>query len=189
MDKDEELELIKSSQKGDLKAFEILARKYQHIVFTLAMRILKNKHDAEDLSQDVLIKVFNSMHQYKASSPFGAWVYRITYNESINKYRKTKRVRETRELNESMNENWDETKNVLDSIESQERKAIILNAFNQLEESDRFLMMSYYFEELPIKEICDITSLSESNVKIKLYRSRKILKSILSKSLMKETIS
>ena len=188
MDKDEELEWIKSSQNGDLVAFGKLATKYQNQVYTLAMRLLKNKHDAEDLSQDVLIKVFNSISQYKSHSPFGAWIYRITYNESINKIRKTKRNRETHELNDNSGSNWVDTKNALKTIETEERKEIILTALDKLSEIDRFLIMSYYFEELPIKEISDITGLSVSNIKIKLHRSRKVLSEFLNKSILTESL-
>jgi len=186
MERDEETEWILAAQNGDIGAFGKLAAKYQNMIFTLAKRILNNKHDAEDLSQEVLIKLFKSLPQYKAQAAFGAWVYRITYNESLNKIRKKKRNKETYDVTENEKENWTETKNVLDTIEAKDRKAIITDALDQLAESDRFLIMAYYFEELPIKEISDMTSLSESNIKIKLHRSRKSLFNILNTPILKE---
>ncbi len=188
MHKDEELILIQSSQKGDIKAYGKLATKYQDMIFTLAVRMLKNRQDAEDLCQEVLIKIFKCISQYQSFSAFGAWVYRISYNECLNRIRKDKRNRETYDVSVNEKENWTETTNVLDSIEAQEKKAIIINALDELSEDDRFIIMAYYFEELPIKDICEITDLTESNIKVKLHRSRKQLYRILKNPQLKENL-
>jgi RNA polymerase sigma-70 factor (ECF subfamily) len=188
MDRDQESDWIRSSQNGDTIAYGKLVNKYQNMVYTLSLRMLKNNQDAQDLCQEVFIKVYRSLNQFSGSSAFGAWLYRITYNESLNNIKKLKRSRETFDVTENEKENWTETKNVLDSIQENDRKSIILKALDQLSTSDRFLILAYYFDELPIKEICSITNLTESNVKIKLHRSRKVLHKILNKPALKENL-
>lgn len=188
MNKDQESVWIEASQNGDIRAFGKLAQAYQDMIFTLASRLLNNQHDAEDLCQEVLLKIFMTIGQYKATAPFGAWVYRITYNESINRIRKLKRNKESYNIDTNLRENWVETSNVLNDIEEKERKELIVSALNKLPEEDRLLIMGYYFEELPVKELARVTDLSESNIKIKLFRSRKYLYQLLSVPSVKEKL-
>ncbi len=188
MQSDQETKWILASQKGDVKAFGLLASKYQDTIYTLCRRMLKNNADAQDLCQDILIKMFKNISQYQNHSPFGAWVYRIGYNESINKLRKLKRSSEHMEALVNEREHWVETSNALKTLEKIEKKKVLIDAIHQLQESDRFLIMAYYFEELPIKEISAIIDLTESNIKIKLHRSRKQLHGILSASSIKENL-
>ncbi|MBT8229072.1 MAG: RNA polymerase sigma factor [Bacteroidia bacterium] len=188
MNKEQETVWIEASRNGDIQAFGKLAKAYQDMIYTLAYRLLNNQHDAEDLCQEVLLKIFRTIGQYKATAPFGAWVYRITYNESINRIRKLKRNKESYNIDTNLRENWVETSNVLNNIEEREKKKILLSALNKLPEEDRLLIMGYYFEELAVKELVEMTRLSESNIKIKLYRSRKFLFQILSVPSVKEKL-
>lgn len=185
---DQEHIWIKASKQGDIKAFEKLAKSYQDMIYTLCYRILKNKDDANDLCQDVLIKMFRNIHQYEVQSPFGAWVYRICYNESINKIRKLKKAKENQDHYENQRENWLDTSNALNEMQKTEKKEILINAINQLPEPDSFVLLAYYFDELSVKEISEITDLSIGNIKVKLHRCRKLLYNYLSQPAIKEQL-
>ena len=188
MTADNESQWISQAQSGDLKSYSKLATKYQDMIFTLALRMLKNKQDAEDTCQDVLIKIYKNIKLYKSHAPFSAWVYRICFNESINKIRKLKSSREDSDEHINSREDWIETNNILDSFDVSDRKNTIIQAMDSLSDENRFLVMAYYFEELSIKEIEKITELSISNIKIKLHRARKQLYKILSKPAIKERL-
>lgn len=188
MNEEQELQLIKAAQNGDTQAYGKLASQYQNMVFTLCMRMQNNREDAEDICQEILVKVFQRINKYSHQAPFGAWLYRLSYNENINMIRKNKRLGHTVDVTENEKENWTDTKNVLDTIEASERKEIILRALDTLGEVDRYLIMAFYFEELPIKEISVATGLTESNIKIKLHRSRKAMYAALNHPVLKENL-
>ncbi len=176
-----ELDYINKAKDGDIDAYGIIAESYNDMIYTLAMRILNNREEAEDLCQEILIKLFKTLHKYKAQAPFGAWVYRISYNETINKYRSLKRHRGVFEPTSEHTDVRAETSLVDDKMQHSERKMIILEALSSLSVQDKFLVHGFYFDDIPIKELAVITGLTESNIKIKLHRSRKKLFELLNK--------
>ena len=91
MNPEQEKVWIEKSKKGDLNAYGMLVRQYQDMVFNLCLRLLNNRHDAEDLSQEILIKLFKVIPKYEERAPFSAWIYRVAYNEGLNKIRSLKR--------------------------------------------------------------------------------------------------
>ena len=184
----EEPDLIIAAQKGDIKAFEELAKRYQQMIFTLAMRIMKHREEAKDLSQEVLMKIYKNINQFRAESNFGAWIYRITYNTAINKIRKLSNQKLESSIEDVKYENWEEINNVLDEIEKKEKRKTILEALSQLNELDNYLIHAFYFDEISIRELSEISGLSESNIKVKLYRIRKTLYKILSKPALKSKL-
>ena len=188
MNSEQEKVWIEKSKKGDLQAYGMLVNQYQDMVFTLCVRLLNNRHDAEDLSQEILIKLFRVIHKYEEKAPFSAWVYRVSYNEGLNKIRALKRKRETLSIEDNDNLDWVETKNVLESMTLDEQKDKVLNTINSLKEDERFIVMAYYYEDIPLKEIASIMSLSESNVKIKLHRVRKQLALKLNENILNDIV-
>ncbi|MBK7096875.1 MAG: sigma-70 family RNA polymerase sigma factor [Saprospiraceae bacterium] len=91
----EDIILIEKTLSGDLNSFEQIVRKYNSIVFTLALRILKNREEAEETAQDVFLKAFKSLRSFNSKSKFSTWIYRIAYNESVNRLRSQKKYSET----------------------------------------------------------------------------------------------
>jgi len=73
-------ELIRLSQQGDIDAFEQLISKYQQKVYTIAYRLMGNPHDASDLAQEALIKVFKSIKSFRGDAAFSTWLYRVVIN-------------------------------------------------------------------------------------------------------------
>ena len=82
-------EVIKLILQGDKEKFRILVEKYQQMVFRTCMGFLHNKDDADDLTQDVFIQVYQSLPRFKGESAFSTWIYRIAVNASLNKIRKS----------------------------------------------------------------------------------------------------
>ena len=179
---------IERSVKGDLQAYGMLVKQYQDMVYTICLRMLSNQQDAEDLSQEILIKLYKVLHKYEAKAPFAAWVYRVAYNEGLNRIRSLKRKAYTVAIEDNENQDWAETKNMLDELALEEQKSMILEAIDSLKEDERFIVMAYYYDSVPLKELASIMNLTESNVKIKLHRARKQLAGKLNSCILNDIV-
>ncbi|MEM9362334.1 MAG: RNA polymerase sigma factor [Bacteroidota bacterium] len=172
--------LIESTLNGDAKAFANLVKKYQHYVYTLVVRMIKVKEEAEEVAQDVFIKAYRSLKDFKGDSKFSTWLYRIAYRTALDHIRKNKKRQKTHELLEEITKsNVHLGDTPLERIQKVERKEHVKKCIAQLSESDAAVVTLFYFEELSIKEIGTITQLTEDNIKVKLHRSRKKLFELL----------
>jgi RNA polymerase sigma-70 factor (ECF subfamily) len=143
------------------------------------LRIIKIREEAEEVAQDAFIKAYESLSTFRGESKFSSWLYSIAYRKALDRLRKNKKYMAF-ELNEEITEgNFEIIENALGYLEDQERKQIIQECISQLPEDDAAIIMFYYFEDQSVKEIAVITGLSEDNIKIKLYRSRKKLFTLL----------
>ena len=180
--------LIDKVLNGDTNAFGELVDRYQNFVFTIAIRILKVSEEAEEVAQDSFIKACDSLKSFRGDSKFSTWLYRIVYHKSLDRIKMNKRHR-TYEINEEItDDSLDHIENGLEFMLSKERSGIIKKCIDQLPEEDAAIITLYYFEEQSVKEISKVTDLTEDNIKIKLYRSRKKLFSLL-ESYIKPEIS
>ncbi len=84
----EEQGLVQRAQKGDLSAFRELVERYKKKMYYLAFDLTGSHHDAEDLSQDVFIKAYHGIHQFRGEAKFESWLYRIMVNTCISQKRK-----------------------------------------------------------------------------------------------------
>jgi len=170
-----DIELIKAVRTGDLAAFSQIIDKYQHMAFTLANGIVKNKQEAEEVTQDAFFKAYKALDKFKGNAVFSTWLYRIIYNTAISKLRSRKP--ETSDL-DSREVNQQEsliTDNSINQLETKERKKVLKMALSRLKEEDAFILILYYYKEQSIEEIGEATGLSKSNIKVKLHRGRKQL--------------
>ncbi|SDS02998.1 RNA polymerase sigma factor [Gramella sp. MAR_2010_147] len=180
--------LIDKVLKGDTNAFGELVARYQNFVFTIAIRILKVTEEAEEVAQDSFIKAYDSLASFRGDSKFSTWLYRIVYHKSLDRIKMNKRHRTYEIIEEITDDSLDHIENGLEFILSEERTEIIKKCIDQLPEEDAAIISLYYFEEQSIKEVSMVTDLTEDNIKIKLYRSRKKLFSLL-KGYIKSEIS
>ncbi|HRW12769.1 MAG TPA: sigma-70 family RNA polymerase sigma factor [Syntrophomonas sp.] len=168
---------------GDMAAFEELMNRYKRSIFTIAYRMMGNYHEAEDISQEVFVTVYNKLYQYDSTKKFGPWIHRIAVNTCISTLRKRNRV---------VSISFDETyvpANELDLhdlyedpqvlIEQQELQAEIEEALLELPESYRMVLILRYQLDLKNQEIAEIIGVSRENVDVKIHRARKALRKIL----------
>ena len=166
---------IDKIQAGETDCFAVLLERYSQPVFSLIVKVIGCREDAEELTQDVFLKVFRSLNTFQGESRFSTWLYRIAYNTAISAVRKKKLE-------------WisiDETplKDVTDEAfgaglieNSNEVQLVCLEkALNQLLPGERALILFFYMQEKSIEEIAVITGYSVANVKTKLFRIRKKL--------------
>ncbi|MEZ4778602.1 MAG: RNA polymerase sigma factor [Flavobacteriaceae bacterium] len=172
-------QLIENTLQGNTQAFSILVERYQNYVFTIAIQIVKHREEAEEVAQDSFIKAFEALSTFRGESKFSSWLYSIVYRKSLDRIRKNKSSR-TLELVEEITEaDTEDIENALHYLQLEERNELLKKSMEQLPEEEASIVSFFYFEELSIKEISEITQLTEDNVKIKLFRSRKKLFNLL----------
>lgn len=171
----EEEKVIKAVQQGDSAAFKVLVDNYKDMVYTLCIRMTKNSIIAEELTQDSFLKAYRSINSYRFESKFSTWLYRIAYNTCISSFRK--QSLDEVELNDYSHESSD--KSGLKILEEKDRNQLLKELILTLKEDEQVIIQLFYLEELSIKEICDVTSLSESNVKVKLHRTKQKLRAYI----------
>jgi RNA polymerase sigma-70 factor (ECF subfamily) len=158
------------------------------MVFTLTIRIVKNREEAEEVSQDVFVKAYKNLKNFKGESKFSTWLYKIAYYASLDVLKRNKRQISSENIDAIRERNIGNTDDSLKFLYDGERKQIINDALLKLSEDERVIITLYYFEELPIKEISKVVDLSEDNIKIKLFRSRKKLAELLKNVIEPNTI-
>jgi len=175
MSKTADIALVKSIRAGDATAFAQVIDKYQHMAFTLANSIVKNKQEAEEVTQDAFFKAYKAIDNFKGEAELSTWLYRIVYNTAISKIRVRKPQTTDLDSKEAIATDALNFNENLNRLEQQERKKILKKALGRLKEEDAFIVILYYYKEQSIDEIEQATGLGKSNVKIKLHRARKQL--------------
>lgn len=175
--------------KGDANAYAFLVEKYKTMVFTLALKMVKIREEAEEISQDTFIKAYKNLSKFKGDSKFSTWLYKIAYRNCLDSLKKNKEKYQTDTIDEITIHKIKATEGILEGIERKERAVVINKCMLQLPEDERSILWMFYFEELSLKEIIDITDLSEANVKVKLHRARKRLLSIVKTNVEPELIN
>ena len=180
--------IINQILEGDTNAFSVLVDRYKDLVFTLAIRMVKNREEAEEVSQDTFIKVYKSLNKFKGNSKLSTWIYKVAYNTCLDRLKKIKREYNVVTIDEYTEHQVKTLDNALDQMEAQEHKDKIQHCLHMLPSDDSFLLTLYYFEELSLEEISKVVNLTANNVKVKLFRSRKKLTTILKEQLEPEII-
>lgn len=177
-------ELIEKINSGNTQAFKELIEKYQGVVFRTAMGFVHSKADADDLTQEVFIRVFESLHSFKGKAEFSTWLYRITANCSINFIKRNSKNRLLLSLENIFNY-YSNEKTPLEQLEAAERDRLIKVAIDRLPTSQRTAFVLSRYEELPQKEVAHIMNKSEGAVEQLLQRAKGNLQKKLDKTVGK----
>lgn len=181
----DEQKIIEMVQQGNTNAFSYLVNKYQDVVYSIALKVLKNRDDAEEMAQESFIKAYRSIRSFQGKAKFSTWLYSITYNTCISQARK-KKIPSTQIDNLPVSD--EEDTDAFTGIMEENRSRYLEMALKQLPEEDYTLIILYYYEDQSIDDVSKITGLTESNVKIRLFRARKKLHTLM-KSMEKEIYS
>jgi RNA polymerase sigma factor (sigma-70 family) len=172
---------IEQVLSGNPGAFAYIVDHHKDKAFNLAFRICGNREDAEEIAQDSFLKAFRSLNGFKMKSSFATWFYRIVYNTSISYVRVRKKGILSLEdfpadATDFIGDNSNE-----DNAEKEYRNALIGFALQKINEEERGLITLYYYEEMNTDEISDITGISKSNIKVRLFRARQKMIDIVEK--------
>ncbi|WP_339842802.1 RNA polymerase sigma factor SigX [uncultured Halopseudomonas sp.] len=157
-------------------AYEELMRRYQRTLFNVCARYLGNERDADDVCQEVMLKVLHGLRQFEGKAKFKTWLYSITYNECITQYRKEKRKR--RLLDALSLDPQEEESPELDATQVTDRVSLDrwLVHVNQV---DREILVLRFIAELEFQEIADIMRMGLSATKMRYKRALEKLRSHL----------
>ncbi|MFM9988715.1 MAG: RNA polymerase sigma factor [Flavobacterium sp.] len=174
--------------EGNSNAFAVLVDRYKDLVFTLSYKMVKNREEAEEISQDTFIKIFKSLNKFKGESKFSTWVYKITYNTCLDRLKKNKKENSVVYIEDFSEHQVKAIETVFDTIDEKERNQRIQDCLLLLPSEDAFLLTLYYFDDQSIEEIAKVVDSNANNIKVKLFRSRKKMASILKERLEPEIV-
>jgi RNA polymerase sigma-70 factor (ECF subfamily) len=172
-----ENEIIKQVLGGDHQAFAALVNRYQNYVYTLVLRMVKSREDAEEVAQDVFVKAFRSLKDFRGESKFSTWLYTIANTSSITFLRKKKL-----DVQSLDNENTFDLADSVDSgfranlVEQKSKQAMVNSAIAMLSPEDAEVITLFYKNEQSLQEIAQILKLEPNTVKVRLHRARTRLK-------------
>ena len=170
----EDIQLIKQAQKGDALAFEQLIYQYDRQVLNIALSFRYDEEDAKDIYQEVFLRVYNGLKNFKFKSEFSTWLFRITTNVCITY--KEKKERHTHDsLDREVSREEDETRTLSDMIQgddsaddlavNSEHAEYIQSALNILPPQQRMAFTLKYFDGYKIKEISKMMQCKEGTIK------------------------
>lgn len=166
---------IREILKGDSGSFSQLVEKYSHLAFSLSMKILNQREDAEEAAQDAFIKAYNSLGSFQNSATFKTWFFRIVYNTSISRLRTRKNTEVKIEDVKISDAEIQSTESAMVQLNTNDRQKYLQAGLERLDPEERALLKMYYYDDFSMEEVSSITGLTVSNVKVKIHRSRKQL--------------
>jgi len=173
--------------EGDRNAFAYLVDKYKTMVYSLALRLVKDREEAEEISQDAFIKAYQSLASFKGKAKFSSWLYRIVYNTAISKLRKQPAGRVSLDESTISDTLYVDSKENYDTLSAGERKKYLEKALDSLDSDEKMFVILYYYEDQDLDEIASIAGLTKTNTKVKLFRARKKMLTVLQSYLKEET--
>jgi RNA polymerase sigma-70 factor (ECF subfamily) len=191
-----DLDLVHASKNGDVAAFEQLVKRYDRKLLRIAQSVTHNTEDARDAVQDVFLKVFQNLGQFREESQFSTWLFRITVNQSLMKVRKQRAIREV-SLDQDFQADVDMLPmEVIDWAPNPEQlywaselRLILINALSELELISRTVFVLRDIEGLSTDQTADVLNLSPTAVKARLWRSRLQLREYLNRYFGKQADS
>ncbi|HEY9124544.1 MAG TPA: RNA polymerase sigma factor [Bacteroidales bacterium] len=174
--------LLEHIKNNNEQAFVRLVEAYNGMVFQLAFSFLKNTEEAEDLTQDVFLSVYENIGQFRNESSLKTWIYRITVNKSLNRQRKLKWCRFFRPIGSVPSDDKNlitEDTNPQYAVLNKELKAKLTNAIDNLPERQRTAFTLYKYQDLGHQEIAEIMGLSVSAVESLIHRAKQNLQAAL----------
>ena len=182
-----DIEIISRVLKGEQQAYAELVKRYQNYVFTLTLRFIKSREDAEEVSQDIFVKAYRSLADFRGESKFSTWLYTIVNTTCITFLRK-KRL----DVQSLDNEKVFETVENQDSgfnanqVERKSRANMVNRSISMLNYDDSEILTLFYKAEQSLEEISQILGLEPNTVKVRLHRARQRLKTMMESSFNEE---
>lgn len=177
---DQDYEVIQRILGGEKKAYAELVERHKDKAMTLALKMLKNREDAEEALQDAFVRVFHALPRFEWKSSFSTWLYRIVYNVCATELGK-RNEQQTLSINDD-----DESGNALEvvsdeippdvALESSELGAIVLEEIDKLPDAYGPTFALFFIQDMSYEEIVEVTGLPLGTVKARLFRARILLR-------------
>lgn len=180
-------EIISRILQGDKQAYAELVKRYQNFVFTICLRYTSSREDAEEIAQDIFVKAYRCLSDFRGDSKFSTWLYTIVNTTCITFLRK-KRL-ETHSLDDervfAVADNMDGGMRA-NQVEQKSRIAMVNEAIQLLSPDDAKIITLFYKGEQSLEEIGEIMGIEPNTIKVKLHRARVRLKEKMEKHFAQE---
>lgn len=175
--------LIEKSKNGDLEAFELLVRRYESKVYTVAYRFLGNHADASDLAQETFLRLYQALPRFRGDSSFMTWLYHITANACRDEIRRQQRYHVVSLDAETGNNGTQAISQVPsrapspeEAAEQKEFSEVVQLCLNNLSEEHRLVLVMREIQDMSYEEIANVLKCSLGTVKSRLSRARQVFK-------------
>jgi RNA polymerase sigma-70 factor (ECF subfamily) len=167
------INLIERACDGDEHACQKLLNLYKGRIFSYVYRMVRNYHDAEDITFDTFIRCFKALHRFDRTKQFSTWLFTIAHNLVIDFFRKNKQEYEYFDEQHAVKDDFVQRYEIKKKLEKIER------ALTQLPPSDREIVILFHKEEYSYQEISEIVKLPVTTIKTRLHRARKKLQQLV----------
>ena len=165
---------IQKIKEGDKAAFGQIFDHHKNSVINLAFRFTKSKEAAEDIAQDVFIKIYEGRVDFDPKAKFTTWLYRVTVNASIDFTRRRKFTPFSLDVKEDFKD--PQIRSTGEMLKEEEMKALVQSEIHKLPEKFRSPILLYQFDEMPYREIAKILGITEKAVERRIYHAKEILR-------------
>lgn len=170
--------------EGDKEAFRYFIKHYQSMAMSIAIPLVKDRVDAEDVVQSAFINAFKRLGSFQQDALFSSWFYKIVVNEGLQFLRKKKQRRRLASGLDVAESELVTFNNAVQSIDQQEQQKRVAHALQQLNPKESLVLNLHYLHDQSLAEIVDTTGFTLSNVKVLLHRGRKSFASLFTHSNM-----
>jgi RNA polymerase sigma factor (sigma-70 family) len=180
-------EIISKVLAGDQQAFAALVERYQNYVFTLVLRFTANREDAEEISQDIFVKAYRCLADFRWDSKFSTWLYTIVRTSCITFLRKNKLETVSLDIEKNIFQiERRESSFKANLVEGKSRRQMVNEAIQMLSPDDAQIITLFYQAEQSLEEIGMILGMEPNTIKVKLHRARHRLKEKMEKYFIHE---
>jgi RNA polymerase sigma factor (sigma-70 family) len=179
-----DLELVETFKHGDVRGFNELVRRYQEKVYWIARRMVSTHEHADDITQDVFIRVYGSLKAFRGDSSLYTWLYRITTNVALNSVRKQK-VREFLRLEDMRDSIAHADEGPSEQLDQKELDHVLNNAIKRLPPKQKLVFTLRYYDEMPYEEMAKILKKSVGGLKANYFHALKKIQTVIQKELAK----
>jgi RNA polymerase sigma factor (sigma-70 family) len=178
----EENDLIDQILAGKEEPYARLVDHYKSYAFTIALKILNNRADAEEAAQDAFIKAFHYLKSFNRKARFSTWLYRIVFNTAVSYKRKNRHVL-------SSIEHHDRAGDAEEGMEKDDKQVFVAKAMEHLNEADRLAIQLYYIKEFSLDEVAELMGQNMNTLKVRIHRARQRLADELKRILKEEALT
>lgn len=180
----EENRLLDRILGGEESVYATLVDQYKSYAYTIALKILNSKPDAEEAAQDAFVKAYHYLKSFNRQARFSTWLYRIVFNTAISYRRKNKVQFQT--IDNMPIEYQSESGK---SLERNDKEVFVKMAMEKLSEGDRLAIQLYYIQEFSLEEVAGILNQPVNTVKVRVHRARQRVGDELKKILKEEALT
>lgn len=174
-----EKQLVEDFIKGDEKSFNLIAGKFQKDIYWHALRMLGSHDDADELTQEVLIVIYNKLNTFKFNSSLSTWIYKITSTRAIN-FIKRKKIKTLFRLGDTNEKELHGSASIIKNFEDKEKVEMVNKVLQKLPLRQREVFIFRNFDQLSYDEISNITGISVGSLKASYFHAQKKVMELVS---------